>query len=439
MSGRFRDQIREEMEREKGRLQKDLLDLVFGKRSRGTSGAEDDLPEPRFGQKKRSSSGYTDFSLQSTKVFYESFSDRGNGIVIDVEHLPFFNYAMHQVGEPLVKRIDIMNRNMGVLQSLYLEARIRPIDAMVTQNVPSLQNNARHTIEDLFIPVDRERLSMLSEPERGSLAITLFSQGTNIYQSEQPLILHPYNHCIIDKEFPLPIATFVMPGCNAVETILDKVMEQHHKHFGSKSLAGYQNKGEHVLPIIQSIYHALRDDFKLGYINPPHNTGLGYDYEGLSSLGDLGENVPPKIGQRIFTPNKVLAHRRGTCLDLALLYCSLLERCKLHSLLIIGCNERGGGHAWIGCMLAPTQALANAGLLPSGEPLTLEREQLYRLMDERVMLPINSTSFTDESRTLEDAARVGVELFDVEDFNNIWAVHNYNCHQAGAVPLRIDD
>ena len=409
MASKFKDRLRAELKKGREELEDEMLQMFDDDDSDEILKKKPELNS--CASLSESTTFQPDASFQSSKVDFQEIGSSEGNVLVKVQALPFFNYSLHRVGVPLIEKVRIQNRNTGIFESAVLEAGIKPLQAKVSTNIPSLSASKSHTVKNLFMPVDRDQFRKISEPERGSLTITLKQGTTEHFQDESQMIIHPYNHCIISEKFPMPVATFIMPGCDAVEFILDKVMEQQETRFGSKSLADYQKGPAHVREICESIYYSLRDDFHIGYISAPHRTGL-----------EMG-------GQRIFTPDKVLKHRRGTCLDLAMLFCSILERCGLESLLIFGMGDKGG-HAWIGCLLER--------IIPQ-EILTLTPENMIELVERDLLLSLNSIDFSDENAEFEQCVQNGEANLTSGIFNSeMWGVHIANCRQAGAAPMEVD-
>ncbi len=410
--GKFRDRLRDQLKQEKDSLKEDMLSSMSDQRdslrtslSPGLDTSTRSPFAPAAGPGKSFDRMFT-----MNQVAYSEIKAAGDSVQLAAQSLPFFNYSMYRVGVPLMEGICIRNNSGNDLGELHLEARVRPLENYANATFPSLRAGKRHCIEELSVPIDRTALKNYTEPERGVLTLQVQEGGRTLHREERPLVIHPFTHCIINPDFPMPVATFVMPGCRAVETILDKVMEQQLNRFGEKSLADYQKGPEHVANICESVFYALRDDFDLGYISPPHKTGV------------------EDGGQRVFTPDRILEHRRGTCFDLALLYCSILERCGLESIMCLGIGSRGG-HAWIGCMLQP-------GVIGD---MTIDKGILQQLLDRNLVLIMNSTDFTSNEAVFEDTCETGSNFIYGDVFDEmLWGIHIRNCRDAGALPLDID-
>lgn len=91
-------------------------------------------------------------------------------------------------------------------------------------------------------------------------------------------------------------------------------------------IIGYQNTdNKEVIKELTAIYRAIHNSGNITYSNPPNSS---------------------ELVQNIRMPNVVLKTKLGTCLDLALLFCSALLQVGYHPLLIII-----KGHAFAGCFL----------------------------------------------------------------------------------------
>lgn len=167
----------------------------------------------------------------------------------------------------------------------------------------------------------------LEDPETGTILASLtktiqilpVKQCTNNW-ALAPLLLAKY--CITS----FPDAYQVQANALKYLTVQHGEEEEHNASF-----AGYQyNKDsdkagrDNVVNEIKALYSALHD-WGITYADPENSNGLY---------------------QNVRLPNKVLQLKHGTCLDLALLMCSMILHVGLHPILIIV-----QGHAFAGAFL----------------------------------------------------------------------------------------
>ena len=167
----------------------------------------------------------------------------------------------------------------------------------------------------------------LEDPKTGTILASLtktiqilpVKQCTNNW-ALAPLLLAKY--CITS----FPDAYQVQANALKYLTVQHGEEEEHNASF-----AGYQyNKDsdkagrDNVVNEIKALYSALHD-WGITYADPENSNGLY---------------------QNVRLPNKVLQLKHGTCLDLALLMCSMILHVGLHPILIIV-----QGHAFAGAFL----------------------------------------------------------------------------------------
>ncbi|MFA7111289.1 MAG: DUF4011 domain-containing protein, partial [Bacilli bacterium] len=121
------------------------------------------------------------------------------------------------------------------------------------------------------------------------------------------------------------LTCFITPNDDYVKEIAVKA-QKLFEHENKKNFIGYQaNDPNYVVLELDSIFKTLKQE-GISYSNPPAS------FE--------------KIYQRVRLPQNVLKEKQGTCLDLSLLMCSVLESCGLHAVLFLV-----KGHAFCGCWL----------------------------------------------------------------------------------------
>ncbi|MBP5321995.1 MAG: DUF3320 domain-containing protein, partial [Kiritimatiellae bacterium] len=125
--------------------------------------------------------------------------------------------------------------------------------------------------------------------------------------------------------FPELLAAFVTPNLEVVTQLMTAVSADLKERTGDAAIQGYQADKQRVYDICVAIYHAIHT-WDIHYANPP------------ASFGGLG--------QRIRFADSICRYKLATCLDLTLLFASMMEQCGLHPVILLMAN-----HAYIGCHL----------------------------------------------------------------------------------------
>ncbi|MBK8258764.1 MAG: hypothetical protein IPK82_39670 [Polyangiaceae bacterium] len=126
-----------------------------------------------------------------------------------------------------------------------------------------------------------------------------------------------------DSELPY-LPAYVQPQSQAVLDIFDEACILLSKATsGPRSFVGYKVPcTDHVHAQVEAIFDAIKTRFPLKYIGP----GSGVAQRTDSTL---------LVGQVVRTADEVLTHRRGTCIDLALLIAACLEYVRIHPMLVL--------------------------------------------------------------------------------------------------------
>lgn len=182
---------------------------------------------------------------------------------------------------------------------------------------------------------------------------------------------------------PESIASFVTPGCDSLAQVRSLATQTLERWGRSPSLEGYQADVNRIQEFGAAVFSALK---RLGivYVNPPT------DFE--------------KSGQRIRLPSEVIAKREGTCVDLAVLYCSVLESMGLNTVIFI-VKE----HAFAGFWLIDDHATDIVTSDPSRFTRSIRNGEL-RAVECTMFVSGNTSTF--EAATNAALAR----LEDVESF-----------------------
>jgi hypothetical protein len=209
------------------------------------------------------------------------------------------------------------------------------------------------------------------EAEKANLRIDVFTEGNLQISETYPLEVLAYNEWYYHPEAQEIMACFVQPNSESVEQIVSLVRDRLKKEHRETALDGYQSGDpKKVTQMLEALFLTLQMDLQLTYINPPPS------FEMPELLPD-GSNT---LSQKVFFPEQILKHRRGTCLDLALLCAACVERMGLNPLVFLI-----RGHAFFGAWLVEQNCPVAAVTNP---------EAVEKLVSSGAWLPLNSTTFT---------------------------------------------
>jgi hypothetical protein len=147
--------------------------------------------------------------------------------------------------------------------------------------------------------------------------------GTNeIFRQTYSVRLLPIEQWQDDDDNRCWLPSFILPDDSAVIRIIDNAQRYLFAlaDDASAGFAGYQeNRAESVNNQVRAIWWALTNDISLNYVNP---------LPAYSLPGSQG-------AQRIRTPSEMLKAKRGTCLDVSLLFASCLEYIDLEPVVFL--------------------------------------------------------------------------------------------------------
>jgi hypothetical protein len=327
--------------------------------------------------------------------------------------LPNLNYALAHCGVPLIPALEIQNNSNEDALDVLIKAWVATDYGEPWQKtIPKIPAHKSYVEKGIVVPLTKSRLQEVREAERANLRIDVFSEGELQISETYPMEVLAYNEWFYHPDLVPLMACFVQPNSEAIERIISMVRDRLRKEFKDTSLDGYQSGDPRkVLRMLEALYLTLQKDLELSYINPPPS------FESPNQLPD----GTITFSQKVFFPEQIFKHRRGTCLDLALMCAACVERMGLRPLCFLI-----RGHAFFGAWLVE-------GDLPVAA--VSDHATVMQLISQGIWLPINSTNFAavphEKFKTCLDA---GLEFVsDPETF--MCAVDVRLAHRSGFKPV----
>ena len=198
-----------------------------------------------------------------------------------------------------------------------------------TWRLDSIRTGERYRIKDLDVQLDGPLLTRLTEAETATLTLTVTpagAEGEPLAQVSKAVDLLPRNQWGGLSHLPDMVAAFVQPNDPAVDRVLKKAAELLREHGKDAALDGYKQGGaKRAWELAGAVWGAVVS-MKLDYALPPASfEHRGQKIRGATQIADSG---------------------LGTCMDLALLFCSALEQLGLNPLMVFT-----RGHAFAGVWL----------------------------------------------------------------------------------------
>lgn len=236
------------------------------------------------------------------------------------------NFAMQQNYVPVFRDIVLTNTTDNEITDVRLRISFEPDFAVTYESSPvTLKPGQPVDFSPVNIILKPEYLFGLTEKMVGNATIDVL-EGDNVSASKTMTIeLLAYDQWTGVLFMPEMAAAFITPNHPKVQEIVSAASLHLQKWTGSPSFTGYQTRNPNIAKQQMGAIYAALQEQNIAYTMPPASF---------------------EEAQRIRTPDAVLEGKSGTCIDLAVLYCSCMEAVGLNPLLIVI-----NGHAFAGCWL----------------------------------------------------------------------------------------
>ncbi|MBR5512364.1 MAG: DUF4011 domain-containing protein [Ruminococcus sp.] len=248
-----------------------------------------------------------------------------NIITISCEAVNQINFAMQQNYIPVFRSITIKNNSERDFSNLLVKISFEPLFAKEYEVSVDVPANEEVEISPVNIILHADYLFGLTEKIVGCVTIEAVDGDETICRYTENIELLAYDQWTGSLFLPEMISAFITPNHPKIAEILSKASVYLNEWCGDPSFTGYQSRSVNVVKMQMAAVYAALQAKKISYIPPPAS------YESA---------------QRVRLPDNVLTSQSGTCLDLAVLYCSCLEYIGINPLIIVI-----EGHAFAGCWL----------------------------------------------------------------------------------------
>ena len=238
-------------------------------------------------------------------------------------------------------------------------------------------------VPNFAMRLDPAAFSSATEKVLSRVVVEARSGGELLGSAETEAYVLPFDHWQGCGDMPESVAAFVTPNSSSLASVRSAASDVLGEWGQSPSLEGYQGGSDRVMAIGSAVFAAL-ERMNINYVNPP----AGFE----------------QTGQRIRLPDDVLAHREGTCIDLAVLYASAMESVRVNPLIFIS-----AGHAFAGFWIEDEH---------SPDPVFYDASGVTRLVRNNKICAVECTAFTNAAPvSFESARRAALKrLDDAENF-----------------------
>ena len=324
---------------------------------------------------------------------------------LKIEYLPCLNYAMTINGRKCLEYLELTNDTHEEWRALRLTVTGEMVAASeaVIDSVPAGQTVR---VGELKVMPDVDKLRERTESVDTKFTLKIETGGLTVLEKDYDVRLLAFDEWPGATIMPELLAAFVTPNAPELSRVKVAAAEFLERLTGSSALDEYQTQDPNrVRAQVAAIYEALRSE-SLVYSAPPAS------YE--------------KTGQRVRLVDKVLGEKLGTCLDLSLLFCSALEACGLHPLLMLQ-----QGHAYVGCWLVDKYHFQT-----TGDDISLVSKSISDGISEMVL--VESTDIAASGGVaFEEAVRHAENHIVADEDKFVLFCDIYRCRLEGLRPLPV--
>jgi hypothetical protein len=240
--------------------------------------------------------------------------------------LPRLNYALLHNRQPMFERFELVHDGEGTVEDVLVEVDlVAGPERLPWRRRLSVGPTPISLAESIFVPLTSELTRSVDERVQASVTVRISLPGPGVILEETHRVtLLPVAEWADTETDRHWLPSFVYPMDPAVRRIVD-LAQPYLEAIADDPLAGFdgyqaidpraEEPARRVDQQVAAIWSAIRQDTPLAYINPPP--------------------VYTDASQRLRTPSETIEGRRGTCLDLALLFAACLEYVDIHPVLFL--------------------------------------------------------------------------------------------------------
>jgi hypothetical protein len=253
----------------------------------------------------------------------------GERLRAEIKPVPAFNYSLLQNRRTLFEAFTLWNLGDEPLDDVDLEVMLHvgAESCRFEKRLTLPPARPRDLRSEIAVPLTAALLRTPSERLATVLSVKVRVGEDEVLKDSFPVRLNPADEWTDTDRDRQWLPCFVLPGDPAVQRVV-AAAERYLVALADDPAAGfdgYQQLDESdgaekadLSPVdlqVQALWSALILESPLGYINPPPSYSAA--------------------GQRLRSPSRILQERRGTCIDLALLFAACLEYVGLYPVLFL--------------------------------------------------------------------------------------------------------
>lgn len=327
-------------------------------------------------------------------------------IEVNIEYLRVVNYALYHNRIPVCQYVDINNTTDKPLADVKVVVEGEYIDKYESMIFPQVGAKKTVRFPTFDIVPSVKELTTLTERICSSFTLRVMTGEETIFTNRYDIDLLPYDFWLGTSIMPQTIASFVTPNHPAINALVVKTAEALKQMTGSSMLSEYQSGNTNDVRLqIAAVFAAI------------HSQGIVY--RGMPASYE-------EIGQRVTLPDQVLATKIGNCIELTLLFATVLEAIGINAGVVIM-----QGHAYLAAWLVDDCYSCSVC-----DDASFIEKAISRGIDEMVVL--ECTTVAREKASFEDAVAVAERnLADLNAFHMFIDIKRSRLERILPLPARV--
>lgn len=330
---------------------------------------------------------------------------------INIEYLPSINYSLVNNKVAVCQSVEICNDETNDLRDIIIESSGEFFQDYRSSVIDSLKAGKSMRLQGMDLKLIPAQVAAVTEKTTSAFTIKVFSDALSesrklVFTHNYDVAIMPYDQWLGTSILPQCLASFVTPNHPAVNNIIAKAASNLKEISGTSAFTAYQTgNSNEVRKQVAAVYGAL------------HAEGIVY------------RSVPASyevVGQRITLPDQVLSSKVGNCIELTLLFASVLESLGINSGIVL--QE---GHAYLAVWL-----IDDCCQYSVCDDASYIEKKCSEGIDE--MLVLECTQITAESTTFEEAQTIATKnLANTGIFEMFIDIKRSRLEQVRPLPQRV--
>lgn len=334
-------------------------------------------------------------------------------IKLQLVYLPVVNYSLINNRIGICQSVEVVNDSTDDIRDIMIECsgeffqntHSNVIDVIKANKSVRLQGVELNPIPAKVASITEKTLTMFNVSVIGK---SHAAENLVLVSEDYEINIMPYDQWLGTNIFPQCIASFVLPNNPAINNIVVKAAAKLKEISLASAFTEYQtgNTNE-VRKQIAAVYGALHAENII--------------YRSMTSSYET-------VGQRITLPDQVLFSKLGNCIELTLLFASILESIGINSGIVIQ-----KGHAYLAVWLVDDCCQYSVC-----DDSSYIEKKCAEGIDE--MLVLECTQITSEKTSFEEAQRIAEKnLADTASFEMYIDIRRCRLEQILPLPQRIQN